>query len=45
MSGSIETPSDISGVVYVDNKNWQFEIAREMSAVGYRIDLNRLLQP
>lgn len=44
MGGRIEIPSDISGVVYVDDKNWQVEIAKEMLAAGYEIDFNRLLK-
>ncbi|MCE1192399.1 MAG: nucleotide-binding protein [Acidovorax sp.] len=43
VSGKIELPSDISGVVYVDDTNWQFEIAKEMRAAGYEVDFNRLL--
>jgi predicted nucleotide-binding protein len=45
MAGSIETPSDISGIVYVDDSNWQVDIAKEMMAAGYEIDFNRLLRP
>ena len=44
MSGSIETPSDISGIIYVDDANWQVDIAKEMLAAGYEIDFNRLLK-
>lgn len=44
MAGSIEIPSDISGVVYVEDSNWQVGIAREMLAAGYDIDFNRLLR-
>jgi predicted nucleotide-binding protein len=43
VSGKVELPSDISGVVYVDDTNWQFEIAKEMRAAGYEVDFNRLL--
>ncbi|MBN9697587.1 MAG: nucleotide-binding protein [Zoogloea sp.] len=42
VSGTVELPSDISGVVYVDDTNWQFEIAKEMKAAGYQVDFNRL---
>ncbi len=41
--GQIELPGDISGVVYVDDKNWQFEIAKEMKSVGYSVDFNKII--
>lgn len=44
MGGTVETPSDISGIVYVDDANWQFEIAREMLGAGYEVDFKRLLK-
>lgn len=43
VSGSPELPSDISGIVYVDDSNWQFDLAREMKAAGYSIDFNKLV--
>lgn len=43
VSGKVELPSDISGVVYVDDTNWQFEIAKEMKAAGYMVDFNKLI--
>lgn len=43
VSGKLDLPSDISGVVYVDDKNWELDIAKEMKAAGYQIDFNRLL--
>ncbi|MBH1460859.1 nucleotide-binding protein [Stenotrophomonas sp. GD03993] len=43
VSGKVELPSDISGVVYVDDANWQVDIAKEMRAAGYSIDFNKLL--
>lgn len=44
MAGRVELPSDISGVVYVDDTNWQIDIAKEMKAAGYDVDFNRLIQ-
>lgn len=41
-----ELPSDYSGVLYIeyDRKgNWKFEIAKELKAVGYNINLNNIL--
>lgn len=43
VSGRVELPSDISGIVYVDDTNWQFEIAKEMKAAGYAVDFNLLV--
>lgn len=37
----VEIPSDLSGIVYTDTKNWQFELLRELKAVGYPIDFNK----
>ncbi len=45
VKGCIETPNDISGIVYVDmdEKNrWEVDIAKEMKSVGYDIDMNKL---
>jgi predicted nucleotide-binding protein len=41
----IETPNDISGVVYVkmdDDDAWQLKIARELRNSGYNVDMNKL---
>jgi len=40
VKGDIETPNDISGVVYVTldaNNNWQEELKNEMRSVGYHV--------
>ena len=39
----IEMPSDLSGVVYTNTANWQFELLKELNAMGYTVDLNKLL--
>ncbi|MFT3886467.1 MAG: nucleotide-binding protein [Flavobacteriales bacterium] len=42
----IETPNDISGVVYVkmDNEDaWHLKIARELRNSGYEIDMNKVI--
>ncbi len=39
----IEIPSDLSGVVYTDRNNWQFDVCKELHAMGYSIDMNKLL--
>lgn len=45
VKGNIETPTDISGVVYVsmDSEAWKFQLARELKMSGYSIDLNKLM--
>ena len=46
LKGDVEKPSDISGIAYVsfdDRGAWNTEVAKEMYAAGYKIDLNRLL--
>jgi len=43
VAGTLELPSDIQGVVYIDSKNWQLEVAREIKAAGYDIDMNKVL--
>ena len=39
----IEMPSDLSGIVYTDTANWKFELLQELHAMGYNIDMNKLL--
>jgi predicted nucleotide-binding protein len=41
---TIETPSDISGVLYVQMSNelWKYQVANEMKAVGIPADLNSI---
>ncbi len=43
VEGAIELPNDISGIVYISDKDWQLDIAKEMKAAGYEIDFNRLI--
>lgn len=45
VKGDIEKPNDVSGVVYINYTNgegWKTDIAKELKAVGYSIDLNKL---
>lgn len=44
--GNIERPSDIDGIVYIsmdDGGGWREQLARELKAAGYAVDLNRVL--
>lgn len=43
VSGRLELPGDINGVVYVSDSDWQIDIAKEMKIAGYPIDFNRLI--
>jgi len=45
VKGDIETPNDISGVVYVpmdEADAWRYTIARELKRAGYDIDMNKM---
>ncbi len=39
----LELPSDLQGIVYMDS-NWRLEMLKELSAMGYDVDLNKLLK-
>lgn len=45
VKGCVETPNDISGVVYtsMDNANWQLELAKELREAGYSVDMNKVI--
>lgn len=36
----VELPSDMQGIVYTSSKTWEFEVLKELKAMGYKIDLN-----
>lgn len=38
----VEIPSDLQGVVYTETSNWQFSVLKELKAIGYSIDYNKL---
>ena len=45
VKGDVETPGDISGVVYIqmdDNKAWEMQLYRNMKSVGIDVDMNKL---
>ena len=43
VEGTIELPNDISGIVYISDKDWQIDIAKEMKSSGYKVDFNQLI--
>ncbi len=38
----IELPSDLNGVVYTDKTDWKLDVCRELKAMGFAIDFNKL---
>lgn len=38
----VEMPSDLSGVVYTDTSSWQVDLLKELKAMGYKVDFNKL---
>ncbi|KIL45170.1 TIR domain-containing protein [Jeotgalibacillus soli] len=45
VKGGVETPNDISGVVYItmdQNDSWKSKLAKEMRESGYNIDMNKI---
>lgn len=46
VKGEIETPGDISGVVYIpmdDGEGWQLKLAKDMRTAGCNINIDKLL--
>lgn len=45
VKGDVETPNDISGIVYtsMDSDNWQVELAKELKAANYPVDMNKVI--
>ena len=45
VKGTIETPNDISGVVYISMSNdWKFALAKELKNSGYPVDMNKAVE-
>ena len=40
--GNIELPSDLQGVVYSNKNEWKFQVLKELKAIGYYIDYNKI---
>ena len=41
VKGNVETPNDISGVVYISmEEDWKLELAKELKNSGYFVDMN-----
>lgn len=39
---NVEMPSDLSGVVYTNAQNWQVDLLKDLKAMGYDVDFNKL---
>ena len=40
---SVELPGDISGMVYLSDRNWEIQLAKEIRELGYQIDMNQVV--
>ena len=38
----VELPSDMQGIVYTDKSIWEVDVLKELKAMGYVIDFNKL---
>lgn len=44
VKGQVETPNDISGVVYISMDNdWKIDLAKELRQSGYEVDMNKVI--
>lgn len=46
VQGEVETPNDISGVVYIpigQSEAWHLQLAKELKTSGYDVDMNKLI--
>lgn len=39
----VEIPSDLHGVVYTNSSDWRFSLLKDLKAIGYNIDFNKLI--
>ena len=45
VDSGIELPSDIKGIGYIEHKDgWKLELLRELKAMGFEIDANKLIE-
>jgi predicted nucleotide-binding protein len=44
VKGNVETPNDISGVVYISmDSDWKLDLAKELRNSGYAVDMNKVI--
>ena len=41
---NIEIPTDLQGIVYTNSTDWKLSILKELRAIGYSIDYNKIEQ-
>ena len=41
-NNDIEIPSDLQGIVYTNDNNWEFDVLKGLKSIGYNIDMNKL---
>lgn len=39
----VELPSDMQGIVYYNESNWEIDVLKELREMGYAVDLNKLV--
>ncbi len=44
VKGKVETPNDITGIVYtsMESAQWHIDLAKELKAAGYIVDMNKI---
>lgn len=40
---SVELPGDINGMVYLSDTSWELQLAKEIRAIGYEVDMNKVI--
>lgn len=40
---SVELPGDINGMVYLSDISWELQLAKEIRAIGYEVDMNKVI--
>jgi predicted nucleotide-binding protein len=46
VKAGVERPSDFDGVIYIslDDRGWQNDLGRELTAAGFEIDWNKVMR-
>ena len=40
----VELPSDMNGMVYTNKTDWKVDVLKELKAMGFAIDFNKLFE-
>ena len=38
----VEMPLDLGGIVYTNSSSWKIDLCKELKAMGFNVDFNRL---